>query len=87
MMSTAMAVTTASCSAGAGDASQPRNVKRRGRVHHRRVKARGAVGQPHVARLRACRLVEQPLDLVEQRAAAGRGHAQGQRAGKFMLPA
>ena len=80
MMSTAIAVTIASCSEA--PASEPADAgQRRGRVHDRRVDARGAVGEPHGARLGARRLVEQLLDLVDQRGAAGRGDAQRQRAG------
>ena len=44
--------------------------QRRG-VHHRRIKPRGAVGKPHIARARLQRIVEQPGDLRQQRAFGG----------------
>ena len=80
MISTAIAVTTASCSEA--PASQPAGEgRRRGQMHHRRIEARGAVGKPHGARFGARRLLQQPLDFVEQRGAVGRGHPHGERAG------
>ncbi len=82
MISTAIAVTTASCSEA--PASQPAGEgQRRGQMHHRRIDARGAVGEPHGARLGAGGLLQQPFDLVDQRGAAGRGHQQRERAGEI----
>ena len=82
MISTAIAVTIASCSEAPGAQPAGRG-QRRGRMHHRRVEARRAIGQADDSAICAVdRLVEQPLDLVDQRAGAGGGHPHGQSAGE-----
>jgi hypothetical protein len=40
-------------------------------MHDRRIEASGAVGEPDMARFRRDGLLQQPLDLVDQRAASG----------------
>ena len=70
MISTAIAVMIDIMHGGAGGEPADRR-ERRGGMHHGRVEPRRAVGEPQVARLRRHRLVEQPLDLVDQRSGAG----------------
>ncbi len=53
----------------------------RGRMHDRRIKPRGAIGEPHVARARLQRIVQQPRDLGQQRRLGRSRHPHPQRAG------
>ena len=78
MISTAMAAMAASWKLA--PVSHPEDERRRRRrMHDRRIKPAGAFGEPQIAGFRCRRALDHVLDVVEQRAAAGGIHFEGEK--------